>query len=81
MWLPWIARNYAHYGAFIPTATSGVDTLIWEYGTVPIRAGRYERLTVGPNDDVLPTLGVGQIEGPLHKGTSKNSDLCEFMRV
>ncbi len=66
VWLPWIARNYAHYGAFIPTATSGVDTLIWEYGTVPIRAGRYERLTVGPNDDVLPTLGVGQIEGPLH---------------
>ena len=46
IWAPWIARNYSHYHAFIPTGTSGMDTLIFDLAGAPIRAGRYTALRV-----------------------------------
>lgn len=44
IWTPWIVRNYRHYGALIPTATSSADSVFWEYGGRPIRAGAYDTL-------------------------------------
>ncbi len=44
IWTPWIARNYAHYGAFIPLGTSGGEAIYWEYAGAPIRVGRYDTL-------------------------------------
>lgn len=44
VWSPWIVRNYVHYGAFIPTSTNGTGAFTWEYGSGPIRTGRYKEL-------------------------------------
>lgn len=44
VWSPWIMRNYLHYGAFIPTATSGFETFVWENGGAPLQPGRYQEL-------------------------------------
>ncbi len=44
VWSPWIVRNYLHYGAFIPTATSGVEAFVWESGGAPLTPGRYQEL-------------------------------------
>lgn len=44
VWSPWVVRNYVHYGVFIPTATSGVEAFVWEYGGGPITPGRYNEL-------------------------------------
>jgi len=49
IWAPWIARNYSHYHAFIPTGTSGMDTIIFDLAGAPIRAGRYTALRIDEN--------------------------------
>jgi hypothetical protein len=49
VWAPWLARNYLHYHAIIPTSTSGMDSIIFDYAGAPIHAGRYTELPYGDN--------------------------------
>lgn len=44
VWGPWIARNYLHHRGLILTATSGMDSIIFDYAGAPIRSGRYDEL-------------------------------------
>ena len=46
MWSLWIGRNLINYGVFMPTASSGAQSAIWEYGGAPIKIGRYDSLTL-----------------------------------
>ena len=60
VWSPWIIRNYVHYGAFIPTATSGIEVFVWEYGGGPVTPGRYSGLRL-PDGTVFREFGLGNI--------------------
>ena len=51
LWSVWIARNYLHYGAFLPTSSSGYFTVIWDLGGAPIRIGRYESLKLADGSE------------------------------
>lgn len=66
VWAPWAVRNSLHYGAFVPINTSGADSLIFDFGSVPIRVGRYKSLQIGP-DDHVPILGFRAIRDPLYQ--------------
>ena len=46
MWSLWIGRNLVNYGVFMPTAASGAQSSIWEYGGTPVKIGRYDSLTL-----------------------------------
>ena len=46
MWSLWIGRNLINYGVFMPTASSGAQSAIWEYGHAPVKIGRYDSLTL-----------------------------------
>lgn len=60
-WSPWLVRNYAHYGAFVPFGTSGFDTFVWEYGGGPIKPGRYTELPYG-DGKVLREFGLQKVQ-------------------
>ena len=44
IWGPWVTRNYLHHRALIPTGTSTMDSVLFDYAGAPIRAGRYTEL-------------------------------------
>lgn len=59
-WSPWIVRNYVNYGAFVPTGTSGNESIIWEYGGAPIKITRYRELRL-PDGSSLAEFGLDKI--------------------
>jgi hypothetical protein len=76
-WSPWIVRNYAHYGAFVPTGTSGYDTILWELGGSPIRIGRYNELRL-PDGSTLNQFGLDKIRERL---TALPNDIARVPRM
>ena len=48
-WAPWIARNYAHCGQFVPLSTQGPYTFLWELGDVDLPGPDGKRMVVHVN--------------------------------
>ncbi len=80
MWSPWVIRNYMHYGAFIPIATVGADTPIWDYGTVPIRQGRYTELKVDDNVTLPATMSIDQLKNGILAGAPNDYERAKIER-
>lgn len=50
-WSIWIGRNLVNYGMFVPTSTSGLVTMMWDYGGSPVRIGRYTSLRLADGSE------------------------------
>lgn len=49
IWTPWIARNYAYCGQFVPLSTQGPYTFLWELGNVNLPGPDGESMVVHVN--------------------------------
>jgi hypothetical protein len=49
VWTPWIARNYAYCGQFVPLSTQGPYTFLWELGNVNLPGPSGQRMVVHVN--------------------------------
>lgn len=49
IWAPWVVRNYAHCGQFVPLSTQGPYTFLWELGNVNLPGPDGERMVVHVN--------------------------------
>jgi len=62
-WSIWIGRNLLNYGVFVPTSSSGAQSVTWEFSGRPIKVGRYESLTLADGSEYAQFEDVTHLAG------------------